>query len=47
MRDLRRYRNKRDPDRTPEPFGDESAPPVVPAGALRAFVVQQHRAARA
>jgi bifunctional non-homologous end joining protein LigD len=44
MRDLRRYRAKRDPERTPEPFGAETAPRALPPGAARGFVVQQHAA---
>jgi bifunctional non-homologous end joining protein LigD len=50
MRDLRRYRAKRDPTLTPEPFGEESlsgdeAPRAAEApGAARSFVVQQHAA---
>ncbi|HEX7078447.1 MAG TPA: DNA ligase D [Candidatus Eisenbacteria bacterium] len=46
---LERYRQKRDPDRTPEPFGGASAeraakaPAAAPSGAAGArFVVQQH-----
>src|SRR5262245_6300813 len=44
MRDLRPYRAKRDPARTPEPFGAEIAPHALPATAARGFVVQQHAA---
>ncbi len=49
MPDLRRYREKRDLDRTPEPSGletgsGETAHRKVPAGAARSFVVQQHAA---
>jgi bifunctional non-homologous end joining protein LigD len=44
MPDLRRYREKRDPGRTPEPFGAENAARTVPPGAARTFVVQQHAA---
>jgi bifunctional non-homologous end joining protein LigD len=44
MRDLRRYRAKRDPERTPEPFGGEHEPRTLPPDAARAFVVQQHAA---
>jgi bifunctional non-homologous end joining protein LigD len=43
MRDLQRYRAKRDPERTPEPFGEEASR-VLAAGAAREFVVQQHAA---
>ena len=44
MADLRRYREKRDPNATPEPFGlDADARPIAP-GAARIFVVQQHAA---
>ncbi len=46
MPDLRRYREKRHPGRTPEPFGDEALARRVAAGAPRAFVVQQHAARR-
>src|SRR5215831_19999186 len=43
-RDLRTYREKRDPNATPEPFGgDVEARSLAPAAA-RAFVVQQHAA---
>ncbi len=46
MPDLRRYREKRDLERTPEPLGEESAHlrRPIPAGAARAFVMQQHAA---
>ena len=44
MRDLRHYRAKRDPARTPEPFGEEPAARALPPDAARAFVVQQHAA---
>ncbi len=44
MRDLRRYREKRDPERTPEPFGGEPGLRAVPPDAARIFVVQQHAA---
>jgi bifunctional non-homologous end joining protein LigD len=43
--DLKRYREKRDPARTPEPFGGAAARALPPA-APRAFVVQQHAARR-
>src|SRR5262245_42617664 len=44
MADLKRYREKRDPNATPEPFGlDTDARPIAPAAA-RAFVIQQHDA---
>ncbi len=46
MGDLRRYREKRDPERTPEPFAGEHRPRALPPGAARAFVVQQHAARR-
>jgi bifunctional non-homologous end joining protein LigD len=46
MRDLREYRQRRDPGRTPEPFGEESAARALPPGAARGFVVQQHAAQR-
>lgn len=49
MRDLRLYRHKRDPDHTPEPFGELSEaglPPSLAADASRRFVVQQHDATR-
>src|SRR5262245_53933691 len=45
MGDLRRYREKRDPERTPEPFAEASRH-ALPPGAARAFVVQQHAARR-
>ncbi|NNL64856.1 MAG: DNA ligase D [Myxococcales bacterium] len=44
MRDLKRYRQKRDPERTPEPFGDEARGRPIPPGGARRFVVQQHAA---
>jgi bifunctional non-homologous end joining protein LigD len=46
MRDLDDYRRKRDPARTPEPFGDDVAAPAaaLAPGARRRFVVQQHAA---
>ena len=48
MPDLKRYRDKRDSRRTPEPFGGDDdggrAQRALPAGAQRAFVVQQHAA---
>jgi bifunctional non-homologous end joining protein LigD len=40
---LERYRAKRDPERTPEPFGPEGA---EPPGEARLFVVQKHAARR-
>jgi bifunctional non-homologous end joining protein LigD len=46
MGDLRRYREKRDPQRTPEPMGVEAPRLPLPAGPPRAFVVQQHAARR-
>jgi bifunctional non-homologous end joining protein LigD len=46
MRRLETYRSKRDPARTPEPFGDERTAPALPPGAARRFVVQQHAARR-
>lgn len=46
MPDLRRYREKRDLETTPEPVGEESsqASRPLPPGAARLFVVQQHAA---
>ena len=44
MPHLRTYREKRDPERTPEPFGGELAPRLLAPGAPRGFVVQQHDA---
>lgn len=44
MRSLERYRHKRDPDATPEPFGDERLQRILPPGASRGFAVQQHAA---
>jgi bifunctional non-homologous end joining protein LigD len=46
MRDLKDYRAKRDPARTPEPFGDEPSGPGSRAAAPRRFVVQRHAARR-
>ena len=45
MPDLERYRSKRDPDRTPEPFGKPGIT-ALRAGAPRRFTVQQHAATR-
>jgi bifunctional non-homologous end joining protein LigD len=44
MPDLKRYREKRDPEATPEPFGSDVEARALPPGAPRAFVVQQHAA---
>src|SRR5215831_16957737 len=44
MPDLKRYRDKRDPNATPEPFGGEDDARALPPNAARAFVVQQHAA---
>ena len=44
MADLRRYREKRDPNATPEPFGVDEEARALPPNAARAFVVQQHAA---
>ncbi len=44
MPDLKRYREKRDPERTPEPIGEDSREPARAPGAPRGFVVQQHAA---
>jgi bifunctional non-homologous end joining protein LigD len=44
MPDLKRYREKRDPSATPEPFGLETEQRPLAPGAARAFVVQQHAA---
>ena len=48
MPDLRKYREKRDLETTPEPVGDDSHPGTrpLPAAAARSFVVQQHDATR-
>ncbi len=46
MADLKRYRDKRDPERTPEPYGDEASPRALAPGARAVFVVQQHAARR-
>jgi bifunctional non-homologous end joining protein LigD len=46
MRDLEAYRAKRDPAKTPEPFGDEHPARALQPGARRRFVVQQHAARR-
>jgi len=42
---LAEYRGKRDPERTPEPFGHTQGRIEAPSGALR-FVVQKHAARR-
>ena len=44
LRDLKHYRAKRDPGRTPEPFGADAEPRALPPDAPRLFVVQQHAA---
>jgi bifunctional non-homologous end joining protein LigD len=44
MADLKSYREKRDPNATPEPFGLDGDARPVPPGAARVFVVQQHAA---
>ena len=44
MADLRDYRKKRDPGRTPEPFGEDGISRPLPPAAPRGFVVQQHAA---
>ncbi len=44
MPDLKRYREKRDPNATPEPFGGDVEARAIAPGAARAFVVQQHAA---
>src|SRR5262245_61917625 len=44
MPDLKRYREKRDPNATPEPFGGDADPRALRPDAARAFVVQQHAA---
>jgi len=46
MRDLEDYRRKRDPSRTPEPFGGEREASPARRGAAGRFVVQQHAARR-
>ena len=46
MRDLEAHRAKRDPTRTPEPFGAERPPLALHPAAPRRFVVQQHAARR-
>ncbi len=48
MPDLRKYRERRDLETTPEPLGEESHPAgrPLPAAAARSFVVQQHAATR-
>jgi bifunctional non-homologous end joining protein LigD len=45
VKSLERYRAKRDPARTPEPFGG-AARGAAPKGASGAFVVQEHHARR-
>jgi bifunctional non-homologous end joining protein LigD len=42
--DLERYRQMRDPSRTPEPFGDDADPRSRAANEAGVFVVQQHAA---
>jgi bifunctional non-homologous end joining protein LigD len=44
MPDLKRYRARRDPQQTPEPFGSDTERRSLPPEAARVFVVQQHRA---
>ena len=44
MPDLKRYRRKRDPETTPEPFGDARPRRITPPTGAHAFVVQQHAA---
>jgi DNA ligase D-like protein (predicted polymerase)/DNA ligase D-like protein (predicted 3'-phosphoesterase) len=46
MGELDTYRAKRDPDRTPEPFGDVGAGDVADTDAGGRFVVQEHHARR-
>ncbi|MEE9282008.1 MAG: DNA ligase D [Myxococcota bacterium] len=46
MPDLKRYRAIRDAERTPEPVGADPWERALPAGGLRAFVIQQHAATR-
>jgi bifunctional non-homologous end joining protein LigD len=46
MPDLKRYRHRRDPQGTPEPFGVERRAAALPPDAPRVFVVQQHAARR-
>ncbi|HEY8120101.1 MAG TPA: DNA ligase D [Myxococcota bacterium] len=41
---MKHYRAKRDPSRTPEPFGADAETRALPPGAPRRFVVQQHAA---
>ena len=43
---LEKYRDKRDAERTPEPFGEERPARALAPGAWRGFVVQQHAARR-
>jgi len=43
---LERYRGKRDPARTPEPFGGGASVAVAAGGSAGRFVVQQHAARR-
>ena len=44
MADLKTYREKRDPNATPEPFGLDGEVRALPPNAARAFVIQQHAA---
>jgi len=46
MTDLRPYRRRRDPERTPEPPGTDDTGRRAPPGAAGVFVVQQHAARR-
>jgi bifunctional non-homologous end joining protein LigD len=41
---LERYRRKRDPERTPEPFGGQARPGAIQSGGI--FVIQKHDATR-
>src|SRR5437879_4060530 len=41
---LERYRQKRDPERTPEPFGGQARPGAIQSGGV--FVLQKHDATR-
>ena len=41
---LEQYRRKRDPERTPEPFGGQARPGAIRSGGV--FVIQKHDATR-